>query len=134
MNWSAFASPNTTRNAVNAKTHGFPPSTWGAQLWFSLHIMTAALPPRPSRAEQQHYFSYFKALQYVLPCGGCREEYTSLLRGNGGFPAMTLDTFSSRSKAFSWLVAIHDAVNARLGKPAYMRPWREWYAYYDSFR
>ncbi len=49
-------------------------------------------------------------LRHVLPCPRCRREFSKETRG------LSLRTFKNRATLAKWLVKVHNAVNARIGK------------------
>lgn len=110
---------------------GFAPAYWGPGTWQLIHMAAAAYPLRPTPADRRAYQGFFEGLRRVLPCPGCREGYASLT--TRGRLAITPALFSDRLTLFRWTTELHDAVNAKLGKPT-GRDWRLWYKYYDQAR
>ena len=125
--------PHSNRpNATALNTNGFSPEIWGPGMWQTMHMIAATFPEHPTQEQSRQYYTFFASLANVLPCRGCREEYAEMIRG-GGPLALTSRTVSGRMPLFAWTVAVHDAVNARLGKP-HGTDWRAWYRHYDSAR
>jgi hypothetical protein len=127
--------PTTPRtpNAPNAlKTNGFSPDIWGPGMWQAMHMIAATMPEHPTPEQSRHYYTFFSSLANVLPCPGCRAHYSEMI-GPGGILPLTTRVVSSRINLFKWTVAVHDAVNARVGKPHGTR-WQTWYRHYDSAR
>ena len=114
------------------KTGGFAPDFWGPGAWQLMHMAAATFPLRPSGAERAAYLAFFRSLATVLPCPGCREGYAEIVAA-GGRLALTPAIVRDRLTLFRWTTEVHDAVNAKLGKPT-GRDWRLWYKYYDSAR
>lgn len=112
------------------KDGGFPPEVWGPHFWFIIHLLAASYPLSPTRQERAAYHAFFKSLQYVLPCDGCKKGYSFLV--NGPVP-LHEGVFRDRLTLFAFTVALHDAVNKKVGKRT-TKDWRQWYTHYDRYR
>ncbi len=89
-------------------------SIWGPSAWRFLHAVTFAYPENPSEEHKEAARSLFRSLKLMLPCGDCCTHYCS------GFALDPVDKHLDSREALSrWLVAFHNKVNARLGKPEY---------------
>lgn len=89
-----------------------PPEVWGPSFWFSLHIVSLAYPDKPTYAEKRAAKEFFSALPYVLPCPACREHFRTIIQ------AMPVESWlDDRTSLMEWVVAVHNRVNQRLGKP-----------------
>lgn len=110
---------------------GIPPETWGPSLWFVMHLVAATYPGHPSPADKERYATFYKSLQHVLPCEGCRKGYATILTSEP--TKLTPRVFGSRESLFKWTVDVHNRVNAKLGKPVQTN-WKGWYREYDKFR
>ena len=55
------------------------PNIWGKSFWNVIHFITMAYPDNPSDEDKQHVMSFFKDLQFVLPCENCRNHFKSNL-------------------------------------------------------
>ena len=53
---------------------GMLTSIWGPGLWHYLHTMSFNYPIKPTSADKKHYKDFVINLQYVLPCGKCRDN------------------------------------------------------------
>lgn len=106
--------------------NGFPPELWGPGLWLFMTLAAANYPLRPTAKDALNYYTFFFNLQFILPCRACRKEYAEMITG-GADPdlRLTVDLFKQRRSAtigtarkavFSWIVKVHNVVNARLGK------------------
>lgn len=127
-----LGTPSQPQAAVaGLNTNGFSPEIWGPGMWQAMHMIAATCPERPTPEQSRHYYAFFSSLANVLPCRGCREEYAEMIRT--GPLSLTARVVSGRLPLFAWTVAVHDAVNARLGKPR-GPDWRAWYRHYDSAR
>lgn len=89
-------------------------SIWGPSAWRFLHAITFAFPDNPSESEKEAAVALFESLRHLIPCGECCGHYCSELARDPVQPHVY-----SRSSLSKWLVALHNKVNARLGKPAY---------------
>lgn len=88
------------------------PASWGPQLWSSLHYIALGYPDHPSSLDKQNYKAFFESLDNVLPCHKCAQHYKATVE------AMPIAPFlDSAHRLFEWTVAVHNAVNQRLGKP-----------------
>jgi hypothetical protein len=117
---------------------GFPPSVWGPLIWQASHLILANYPLEPTRRDVDSYVAYFQSLCDILPCRVCRRHFCDLVRrpgplqlrrqmfvqGRGERPG------AARHRVFTWFVRVHNAVNARLGKPytSDVRAWKRAYA------
>lgn len=111
--------------------NGFAPAYWGPGAWQLFHMAAAAFPLKPTAADRRAYQAFFESLRVVLPCPGCRAGYAQL--STRGRLAIKPELFRDRLTLFRWTTELHDAVNAKLGKPT-GRDWRLWYKYYDQAR
>jgi hypothetical protein len=103
---------------------------WGPAAWRLIHLAAAAYPENPTKEIRRQYELFFRALEHVLPCAGCRAGYRQLI--DGAVP-LTKAVFANRLSLFEWTVQLHNAVNAKLGKE--VRPdWMAWYRHYDRMR
>lgn len=85
---------------------------WGPPLWFIMHSVAMNYPEaNPSYVEQRNHYDFYHSLRNVLPCGVCREHYAELLKQYPLNPYL-----ESREQIVSWVVLIHNKVNARYGK------------------
>lgn len=73
------------------------------QLWRAIHVY-------PFVRGVEGFDDLLRAVRRLLPCGGCREHFDAYL-------ATHPPDVSSRDALFAWGVELHNAVNARLGKP-----------------
>jgi hypothetical protein len=105
-------------------------SIWGAPLWLVLHTLSS------SATDKHLWNSIFNALKTDIPCPECSNHYNEWVKSNPlRFPvqAPARQPFLPRflktppptplppvSDTISkWTLALHNAVNARLGKPAW---------------
>ncbi len=116
---------------VPDNSSGFSPETWGPSMWFMVHLIAATYPINPTQHDKSNAAAFFKSLQHVLPCGGCRRGYEIILQTEN--TRLTPEVFASRASLFKWTVDVHNRVNAKLGKPV-DPDWRAWYRQYDRLR
>ena len=80
----------------------------GPTLWAELH----ARPwNRPSGATDESELAWLDAFAARVPCGECRGHYRAWLA------TLTAADVSDAERYFAATWALHDSVNARLGKP-----------------
>ena len=114
MNTAKFSSSN-----------GFSPRVWGPMLWHVAHIMTANFPLVPTRKESAAYFTFFRSLCTLLPCGRCRQEFCMIMNSPTSALRLRQTIFgqsraerpgTARKRVFRWFVLVHANVNSRLHK------------------
>ncbi len=110
--------------------HGFPPESWGPSLWLLMHVVAATYPVDPTPEARRQFAAFYASLQHVIPCGGCRRGYAALINGSH---RLTPDVLADRMSLFRWTVDVHNAVNAKVGKPV-NSDYIAWYKRYDSLR
>lgn len=86
------------------------PAVWGRGTWVLLHCMTMRYPVRPEPHHRQEMLSFLHAMAAVLPCRACRFHMRHYMRTNPPF-------LDSRCSFVRWMIAFHNHVNDRLGKP-----------------
>lgn len=92
------------------------PSIYRA-LWTSLHTTSFHIDQQANDNvdAQQAFIDYVNSIYLLLPCLNCAEHVTTYLGNN---PLPTPGTYSSTSFPFArWVVALHNDVNRRQGKP-----------------
>ena len=88
------------------------PEIWGKYGWSFLHLVTMAYPTDPTDEDKQHYYDYFHALKYVLPCNKCCYNMAGHMKK---FP-LTTEVLSSRKNLVKWGIDLHNVVNYYTGK------------------
>lgn len=109
---------------------GFAPELWGPHAWAMVHLVAMSYPSNPTAADKAAYKAYYQSLGDVLPCPGCRVGYQRIITST---VPMAPGVFADRMALFKWTVDVHNAVNAKLGKPV-DRDVMRWYATYDTMR
>lgn len=110
---------------------GFDPTVWGPSMWFMFHLIAATFPDAPTPTDKANYAAFYKSLQHVLPCVGCRQGYAVILTSEP--TKLGPRVFTSRESLFKWTVDAHNRVNAKLRKPI-QSDWKAWYREYDKLR
>lgn len=72
-------------------------------------------PEKPTEAEKEAYYQFFKSLYIVLPCENCREHYKKYWDEHDIRPFLEND----KQQFHEWVWLLHNSVNTRLQK----RPW-----------
>lgn len=90
------------------------PRVFGPSMWKTLHHVALGFPDEPTEKHKQAYAIWFHNLSNVIPCQSCAEHYEELISENPPDEHMT-----DSHALFRWVVAIHNRVNDRLGKPRY---------------
>ena len=104
-------------------SNGFSTSTWGPHAWVFMTLVAANYPLRPTKEDATWYYTFYKSLGHVIPCGECRREYCKMISDTKK-PSLCLDmkTFlqkpsetpgAARKRVFSWVINIHNDVNRR---------------------
>ena len=91
---------------------GMLTTVWGPGMWHFLHTMSFNYPVNPNEADKKRYRDFVLSLQYILPCGKCREN----LKNN--FKALPLDmkNMKSRDSFSKYMFDLHEIVNTMLNK------------------
>lgn len=129
---SASAKPPARKTTVQeVEPSGYSPNVWGPHMWFVFHLVAATYPSSPTSEQKSNYAAFYKSLQHVLPCPGCRMGYQTII--NSEPTKISTRTFGSRESLFKWTVDVHNRVNAKLSKPVFA-DWQAWYREYDKLR
>lgn len=86
------------------------PKIWGEWFWMSMYSVSYSYPSNPSSKEIMSAKEYFLSLQFLLPCGDCRDEYKKIVK-----QIQLQHHLLSRGDLLSWVNKVHNAVNASLG-------------------
>ena len=93
------------------------PACWGPLQWGALHQMSRGYPiANPTVEERAAFVAYVTALVHLLPCKFCSTHWVDALG------TLTPDVTDSRAGVMKWCIDVHNAVNARLGKPVLTYP------------
>ena len=89
-----------------------PIDKWGRSGWQFIHSCAWAYPDHPADADRRDMAAFLRAVGKVLPCRTCRRHYEAYLAAH-----MRASALASRESLTRFLVAMHNDVNLRLGKP-----------------
>lgn len=103
----------------------FDPKIWGNSFWLALHLSALRYPDVPTASDKKNFLTFFKSLQYILPCDGCCKGFEKILEMTK-FGAKDL---KNRDTLFAWTVKAHSLVNEKTGKPSknFHGYWRKQY-------
>ena len=90
------------------------PNVWGPGLWLTLHSITYNYPENPASTDVNHHRTFMTSLQHVIPCQGCREEYTKYISDSP-------PNLSTKDNFIQWMVDFHNHTNERLHKRTWTR-------------
>ena len=92
---------------VNANTDAYnaDPVQWGPHVWATMHTLALRAD---SLQTIDSFYMFINALQSLLPCETCKDDYVKWLK---------LNNRPSVGKAFEWSVQLHNYVNSKLQKP-----------------
>jgi len=100
-----------TENDYNSND-GMLTTVWGPSQWHVLHTMSFNYPVNPTRQDKRNYRNYILSLQYVLPCGKCREN----LKKNFEKLPIMMKHMKSRHTFSKYIYDLHELVNEMLNK------------------
>uniref|UniRef100_A0A6C0F6Q3 thiol oxidase n=1 Tax=viral metagenome TaxID=1070528 RepID=A0A6C0F6Q3_9ZZZZ len=83
--------------------NGFQTNVWGAPMWLCLHIISLNFKPEL----RDGYKQFFNSLQFVLPCGACRENYANIIKN---ILPLNDKVYKSRKSLAKWLFLVHNQV------------------------
>jgi hypothetical protein len=91
---------------------GMLTTVWGPPMWHTLHTISFNFPVKPTKDDKDNYYNYFKALQYIIPCRYCRDNYADNLK------KLKFDktVFKNREVLSKFIYNLHELVNKNLGK------------------
>jgi len=90
----------------------FSPTVWGPFFWHTIHIAALGYSKEPTYTDKRAAKEFYESLQFMLPCGVCREHYAKHLKANPISPFL-----DKRQDLFRWTVTVHNEVNKSLNKP-----------------
>lgn len=105
------------RTSVFTRKHylsndGMLTTVWGPSTWHLLHTMSFNYPVNPSCEDKRNYRNFILSLQYVLPCGKCRNN----LKNNFKKLPLKMCHMENRAKFSLYIYKLHEVVNKMLGK------------------
>lgn len=102
---------------------------WGPTQWHFLHTMSFNYPVSPSAQDKRNYKNYIMSLQYVLPCGKCRDNFKKNLKSH----PLNTEALKNRHNFSKWVYDLHNNINVMLGKRVYLT-YEEVRDRYEHFR
>lgn len=91
---------------------GFYSELWGSHYWLTLHL-SALNSPRENGTAMKDFEKFLHAIQEVLPCKMCREEFKLMLRTLPPRDFMR----HGRIGAVAYVFVLHHNVSLRTGNP-----------------
>lgn len=108
----AFLTSQTFTNKDYNSNDGMLTTVWGPSQWHVLHTMSFNYPVNPTVKDKRNYRNYILSLQYVLPCGKCREN----LKKNFEKLPILMKHMKSRHSFSKYIYDLHELVNKMLNK------------------
>jgi hypothetical protein len=90
----------------------YNPSIWGPKGWFFLDTIILSYPVNPDTQHKQLYKDFFKNIGKMLPCEGCRENYSSHFLVN----PLQDKHLMSRDSLIEWWITIHNMARESMNK------------------
>ena len=117
---------------------------WGPLLWHFLHIMSFNYPTNPEKYNKKNnynkgfiqsaYYNFIRILQYILPCGACRDTLKQNLDSLNFFDKETKkQIFRDRDHFSLFIFNLHETVNTMLKKKSNLK-YEEIKDFYEHFR
>jgi hypothetical protein len=126
--------PIKTNDSNNKDSgNGLITSIWGPPTWESFHSITFGYPISPTTEQKLDYMEYFRLLGKVLPCVYCRVSYDNFITDGTKNTLLDINTMKTRETLTRWGLALHDAVNNKLGVD-YGVTYEELCYKYESYR
>lgn len=88
------------------------PKIWGSAGWKFLHAITLAYPENPSYVTKESCKKLFSALQDLLPCSLCQDNYKQHITT----VQLTDKILSSRANLVMWLLKIRNETRKQMGR------------------
>ena len=110
---------------------GFSTYIWGPAFWHVLHTISFNYPVKPTKEDKKNYITFIKSLQFVLPCGSCRENFKKNI--NAKETKLTMKVMKNRESLSRWLNNLHNTINKQLGKDVNVK-YEDSRDFYEQFR
>ena len=91
---------------------GMLTAVWGPPAWHFLHTVSFNYPVNPSKQQKKHHKAFFSNLEWVLPCGHCRNN----LKKNLKKLPITKTVLKNRNNFSKWVYDLHELINKMLCK------------------
>ena len=108
---------------------GFSGEIWGSCMWFLLHIISFNYPCKPLKKHKMYYYSFFKILPKILPCGICRDHLEETYKKK----PLSINIFKNRKTLSKYVYQLHDEVNKQLNKTKSMS-YKDVSNFYENLR
>lgn len=92
------------------------PTFWGPGTWRLIHSVAQAYPATPTPQDKLKAAKFYFSLASVLPCATCRNDFERIMKSPTSPLRLTKAHLASKDALYAWTVAVHDAVNQKLGK------------------
>jgi hypothetical protein len=89
------------------------PDTWGPHGWKFIHFLALAYPNEPTDEQKKNYKNFFEAMQHVLPCSLCANNYKRHITVE--LP-ITEAVLTDKESFVKWSIDMHNLVNKETGK------------------
>ncbi len=111
--------------------NGLMTKIWGPHFWNTIHSVAFGYPVDPTDEQKTNYKNFFISLQYVLPCGFCRNSYSGFLLNDE--TALTDAVLENRGSLTYWTWVLHNRVNRKLSVN-YNTTYAQLVEKYESYR
>ena len=88
--------------------------TLGTHTWTLLHSLSAAYPAAATRPQQAEMAQFLALFARLYPCWVCADDFRAWMESPANRPRLT-----GRAEFGRWMCDAHNAVNHKLGKPAF---------------
>ena len=90
------------------------PAVWGPKTWFFLESMAMAYPDNPNDNEKLAAKNLILSLKELLPCWGCRVNYTNYIENYIKTDQNLLDSIvEKRGSLIEFIIALHNDVRIK---------------------
>lgn len=97
---------------IENQRSNFNPNVWGPKAWFFLDTIVLSYPIKPSDQDKQNYTNFFYDISAMLPCEGCRNNYTNHFNSL----ILTDKVLETRDNLIDWWLKIHNMARATMNK------------------
>lgn len=98
---------------------------WGPVLWAVLHALanksSKVSAPMFRDDERRQWIQIINLLPKIIPCPNCREHAEVWILLHPPAPIKTLSDVDLHEWLVTWVYDFHESVNARTGKPSFMK-------------
>ena len=101
-----FGSPSSPSSRKDLE-----PKVWGEWFWMSMYSVAHSYPITANSKDIKAAKDFYTSLQYLLPCGACRDEYTKVLKN---IPLG--HNLRTQKDLFLWVNRIHNTINVTLNR------------------